>query len=601
MNELSVGAPDGGGKVLAALSRRRVALSLIGISCLALWVHRRALGAFLTPDDLITLEQSTGIQPWHPTPWRWLSEHLYFQAISSRFGPQPLVFHLVNLAIHLTNISLVHGLARRLGGGEMVALLSAVFFGVFPLSMTTLFQAVGINDLLALMLFLLALRAALRPGPLRPLFGSALFAIALLAKESILFLPFAVWWLPPAGMSRGDAFGRLRPMLIVSVAGAAAFALLRGRGMAPAGEGYALQLGANVWHNAMTYLAWTVNFHDPIPDLIRSYDTRAWRIGVVVLGVILAASFMRNDAGRLVRRGAAWALMALLPVLLLANHVYGHYMYEAIVGLALAAGALLVLLLSLFLGRPLAQGGTPNGAVRGGILVIAVCALGVAYALASDRRIGERLGRRVPGTPIALDPFVRKMEVARNAITSMGQYVNDTTRRVVILTPTRAGRVFGVESGSKGPESPSTRQGYNLLGSVLDGGHALRVFYRGIDSVAVLEDWSERYRDFDLFLPTMEGYLRGFGSGAAAHAQLMGTLLQEGFPDAARSHGDVAVKAYPTDPLLRLVLGGALFRCGDSEGAVRELRVAGELTTDSAMAEGIRQVLAHIDSAGTAR
>ena len=56
-------------------------------AALALIVHRRALGLFFSPDDLVQFERVTGLAPQPPFLWRVLSLRLYEQALWPLLGP----------------------------------------------------------------------------------------------------------------------------------------------------------------------------------------------------------------------------------------------------------------------------------------------------------------------------------------------------------------------------------------------------------------------------------------------------------------------------------------------------------------------------------
>ena len=80
---------------------------------LAALVHRRALGAFFSTDDFVRLEEAVGLLPAAPTLWRLVSEVLYVKLMLGLFGPHPLPFHVVSLALHLVNTVRLHMGRRR--------------------------------------------------------------------------------------------------------------------------------------------------------------------------------------------------------------------------------------------------------------------------------------------------------------------------------------------------------------------------------------------------------------------------------------------------------------------------------------------------------
>ena len=100
---------------------RRDLLLLVGPLLLAAWAQRHAIGAFFSPDDLIHLEQAAGLRPTLPSPFRVLSQVLYFRAMYALAGPNPLPFHLVTYLLHLANAGLAYALARSFAIDRLTA------------------------------------------------------------------------------------------------------------------------------------------------------------------------------------------------------------------------------------------------------------------------------------------------------------------------------------------------------------------------------------------------------------------------------------------------------------------------------------------------
>ena len=124
-----------------AAVRGRLRVAAVVVLCMvpALWVHGRSLVTFFTsPDDLVYLEQASGMVPTPFKVFRQLSEVLYFRFMVRIAGLDPLPFHAVTMALHLANIGLVLWFARSRGIGGRTAALAATLFGVFPLFSTCL-------------------------------------------------------------------------------------------------------------------------------------------------------------------------------------------------------------------------------------------------------------------------------------------------------------------------------------------------------------------------------------------------------------------------------------------------------------------------------
>ncbi|HUK63993.1 MAG TPA: hypothetical protein VLV15_11685, partial [Dongiaceae bacterium] len=220
------------------------------------WVQRHALGAFFSsPDDLIHLQQAAGLKPTLATPFRFLSQVLYFRMMYMLVGPNPRAFHLVTYGLHLVNVVLVYALARSFGVRRVIAGAAAGLFGAFPLFLVLLSSGVGMNDELALTLAIAALLVLERPGRAARVAASALFTLAMICKESVLFLPLLAL-VPRGGATRSAAARRVAPLLVIAACFAILFFVLRPSGLAPDRVIYAMQFGPNLFHNLMTYLCW---------------------------------------------------------------------------------------------------------------------------------------------------------------------------------------------------------------------------------------------------------------------------------------------------------------------------------------------------------
>ena len=138
---------------------------------------------------------------------------------SRLWGTNPIGYHLTNLALHTFNSFLVsifsNRLLRRTGHDESfsskVSIAAGLIFLLHPSHTEAVSWISGRADLIAALLFLAALIAydSYRRENRTPLLAltSALFMLALLAKESALCLPFAIFAIelfPSAGESASN-------------------------------------------------------------------------------------------------------------------------------------------------------------------------------------------------------------------------------------------------------------------------------------------------------------------------------------------------------------------------------------------------------------
>ena len=110
-------------------------------------------------------------------------------------GPNPAIFHLVNILLHLLATFLVSRLVLAMGGGRDVAVLAALLFAVHPVHVEAVAFVSARGDLLltiAVLGCLLAHRRSGMPGPRQIAWRGAalaLQALALLTKEPAVTLP----------------------------------------------------------------------------------------------------------------------------------------------------------------------------------------------------------------------------------------------------------------------------------------------------------------------------------------------------------------------------------------------------------------------------
>jgi hypothetical protein len=517
---------------------------------LALWAHRRALGMFFSPDDLISLERARGLVPPYPVPfWRVLSGSGYFALASRLFGADPFPYHLVNWLVHGANVALLFALIRRWGGSIGAATLAAALFGTSRLHAAVMLQSVGLEELLALSASLLVFLTLDPNQPRRLWLPSLIFLAALLSKEIVLLLPLLLLFpLPPRAPFRARAVAA-GSLLGVAALYLVAFAATRGTLTVASGAAYATRYGANLFHNLMTYSAWVLDFRHAVPDFGAGLSESAWHAG---MWLWIAFAVLFANAGRqrlLVGAGAAWFLLMLAPVLPYVWHSVVFYLYPALPGacLALAAGITGAWdRLSESIGSRAPRVAARSApAASAALLILAIA----AHAAVSERLAAERWKVLVPGLTVHLDAVLRKAELARNVSRTLAPSVAGPHARIVFVRPAeaeerrdlRTGRLLATES-----DAP------DLLLSVLDQGRALRALFPGLDSVAFVDRWSPGYRDFDLVVNNADGFTLTLGHGPDAHLNFAGLLLRRGLKGPALEDLAAARQAYPEDPRLAI-------------------------------------------------
>jgi hypothetical protein len=557
-------------------------------------VQRRALGAFFSVDDFVRLEEAAGLLPSTPTLWRLVSEVLYVKLMLALFGPRPLPFHIVSLALHLVNTAFVYRMGRKAGLSAGASCFASSVFGAFPLFYTVLLSAVNINDILALTFVFLALAALENPTPVRGGTAVACFAIALLSKEAVLIVPFAAVLLPLPGESTAKAARRLAPLLITGIAFAGLYLMFRRHGLGTGGYAYAVGFGVHIVHNLMTYACWSVDLLRPVPDAVGLFDPAAWKVGVWPLAALALAAALSRSRRRAILFGCAWWLLGLAPVLPLLAHTYGHYLYVPMAGFAVAsaaaAEALIAGITRLMRGatpaavgpapgrgarsRGAAEAPPPRGSRR--LLALATGAfvlLAIGFAVRSEFLIRERVSARLGSTQLALDPFTRKMEVALRALSTLSGQLDRARDSVVVFTPPGLGKTVSARTGEDVAAVPAGVPYYDVVEAVLGGGLALRLFEPRLDSVVFVSRWTPDYRDFNLFTEGPAGRLVKMGRGPRSHDRLASLLIHGGYNAQARDYLGEVVRAYPGDRGTRLLYAVALSRTGEVDSARAHARL----------------------------
>jgi len=120
---------------------------------------------------------------------------LWFRINDALFGMHPAAWHGTTILLHVMATWLVYTLARRISGKPLVAGFTALIFAVHPMRHEVVGWISGTTESLWSVLFLLAFLAYLksRERPLWMIVSCALYAAALLAKETAIMLPVVVF------------------------------------------------------------------------------------------------------------------------------------------------------------------------------------------------------------------------------------------------------------------------------------------------------------------------------------------------------------------------------------------------------------------------
>jgi hypothetical protein len=381
---------------------------------------------------------------------------------------------------------------------------------------------------------LLGLSAVTRPGRMALAVAAMLLAVS--AKESVFLVPFA--WLLVGGADESLAV-RARRMGPFLAAGAVAGVALLVSGVVSGrlgGQAYAVSFGANLAENVARLFGWTVDLIDPIPDLHATTGaTGRVALPILALGGTALAVFRGSS---LVRAGAAWWWLAVLPVLPLPGRTYLHYLYVPLAGVAMIVAALVDGLLAR----------RPTMTARTRWIVAAV--LVVVGAAWTDVLLSTRLDLRMPNVDWPLDPVLRKARIAQGSSEDVRRALNGARTKVVILIPASISGALDLGTG-RFREGTSFKR-YELE-AVLDGGASLRALVPAAESVAFVHDFEPGREGWRCFLSRSDARLVDLGPLPDAHRRVVQALLSSGFPAAALDYADKALADRPDDEVLRVL------------------------------------------------
>lgn len=360
------------GACLAALLAATAATFAVSLRNGFVWDDVQLIARNDAPLSLQTLRDAFGRHFWDTAGFSLADRgHFYRPVVTLAYaltrallGGGPFGFHLVNVAAHLAVVALAFAHARRrIDPSErspeapVAAALGVAAFALHPARAESVAWAAGAPDLWASLFTLAALRLdpARRPAP-----AALAFALALLSKEAVAFVPAALlvdalWLRPPH--ARGPALRGAAVLGAVLVAVLALRAAVLPRTAASVGPplvavprvlaalGYLLARTVDPW----PLTVWSSRVaHDasgaaryPIAYVLAGL---AFVAGVAALGLY---ALRRAPAARPFAADLAWFALALLPVaspvdLSLPQLIADRYLYlphaalAALVGRALA-------------------------------------------------------------------------------------------------------------------------------------------------------------------------------------------------------------------------------------------------------------------------
>lgn len=333
-------------------------LALAVVLVAAIWLHRDALRAPFFADDYAFLDAVRGrsltaaLTAADPLGnyFRPLGRQLWFWLVAHPGGASPWVAHALGLGLFMISVTLLFVLVAG-AAGPQAGLVAAAVLGLHYAADVPLLWVSGAQDLIAVTAALGALALFQRR---RAAFAAVVFALGLLAKETVAFTPVvAVVFARPRGERWDAALKRAWPLFVALVLWLAVWLVTL-----PARTAFGVEAQLDPRHvpaalvgaaRAAFGIEWSAsggNARPAWPDVAAI---------VIVAAAVIAGSWRvragRSDAASQSARGAfgrpapwgalAWAGLAALPVAAVMPIWSAYHFLFAVCGVAAALGVLL--------------------------------------------------------------------------------------------------------------------------------------------------------------------------------------------------------------------------------------------------------------------
>jgi tetratricopeptide (TPR) repeat protein len=539
--------PGPKGRAARATLARALALTLAGAGA-----YLPALGGGFVFDDPLLIERSrflrgplsaiwfgaTASDYW-PVTWTalWVQWRL--------FGTSPAGYHAVNLALHLGAAILLWRVlsALRVPGAWVAGLL----FALHPAGVETAAWISEQKNTLSAVLFLLTLGAWVRfdeeRTPRLRWTAVALFALALLAKVSVAFLPavlLGLAWARRRRIGRRDLADVL-PFALLAIAAAAVNVWFQhenamGGGWAPA-RTLAERLGGTAW----AYLRYVQTAYLPVrlailyPPWPVGPESRWWWVPAAAVLVLFAALWrFRSGPARPALLALGYQLAAVVPVIGLVDIAFlrlapvsNHLQYLALMGPCALAGAAA--------SRLHARAPRPGLAAAAAVAAaLAALTFGRARAYQDEATFWAAAAREAPGSAVAREQHAAVLaDAGRTAealaeLEAAAEVARDPARREEL----RAGILFS--SGRPAEAADAARRVLALTGSPelrSDAGWFLLRTGHPAEAVEVFTDLSRRAPNGSEYTYRLAAALSAEGRGAEAYELLRAwTAARPGHP-----------------------------------------------------------------------
>lgn len=377
-------------------SRKPYVMVMAGVAFAAVFSRLPVFDSWWCLDDWGQLARPAGLiaAEFDPWPARWLSQHLWWQVTWPAFGLNAAAHTVARLVLHALASVTVARIALRLDRTPLVALVAGALFAVTPIAFTPLYWASGVQELLAVLLALLAVERWLASGDRNAILAGLFGAMSILAKEPGLGLPVLFAVLLMFQRSRDRSRWAIVAILAVLAAGEA---WLVTRHFAPVIDAeYRLITPVESFGNLGLYARWMTTL-GPRFEMNPSWTDAYVGLGMWAVWIAVGiAAWRRGSRLPLVACGAA--ILSLIPALPLATQARAYMAFLAVPALTLVV--------ALPVGRL-----RSNTFLVGAVFVLAASGYGYLVTSARVHALHET------GSPN--DPVVRAAHLSRSSLKTL--------------------------------------------------------------------------------------------------------------------------------------------------------------------------------------
>src|SRR5262249_20505663 len=130
----------------------------------------------------------------------------------------------------------------------------------------------------------------------------------------------------------------------------------------------------------------------------------------------------------------------------------------------------------------------------------------LAHTALAERTIARRYAPRIATLDLPLDPMLRKMAVADNALGAVASWAGPEFSKLLILEPPGSGAAFSRLTGRTLDRS-RVRPAYDLLSAVIDSGRGIPAVFPHVREAWITDRWEPRWRDWTLATNMVNGRL----------------------------------------------------------------------------------------------